>query len=141
MLADDERKLKDLLIKHEGLRLQPYIDTVGKVTIGVGRNLTDIGITPDEALVMLEHDIATIKYQLNTYFKWYQNLDSHRQIAVINMAFMGVGKLLLFKKFLAALQSGDFETAAKEMLDSKWAQQVGNRAKELSEIVRTGILT
>ena len=127
--------LKKLLIKHEGLCLKPYHDSLGKLTIGVGRNLDDVGITEQEALQLLDNDIAGIINQLNS-LSVFNQLNSSQQIALTDMAFnLGFQGILQFKKMWAALEGGNFSLAAKEMLDSKWAEQVPCRAKELAEII------
>lgn len=131
-------KLEQQLIKHEGLRLQPYLDTVGKWTIGVGRNLSDNGISESEALLMLRNDIATAERELMSQ-SWFNALDAVRKDVMINMCFnIGLTRLLGFKNMIAALTVHDYDKAATEMLDSKWARQVGNRAIELSNIMRSG---
>jgi len=131
-------KLLDMLIKHEGMVLKPYIDVVGKLTIGVGRNLDDNGVTREEAIFMLTNDVARTKKELSQ-FNWFNALDKVRQDAIINMVFnLGLPAFLKFKKTIKALEEKDFERASVEMLDSRWAAQVGNRAKELSYMIKTG---
>ena len=131
--------LEEMLIKHEGLKLKPYTDTVGKMTVGVGRNLDDNGISKDEALFMLRNDIETITGELSNSFPFVDGLCVARQDALINMAFnLGMPRFKKFKRMIAALRDGDFTQAACEMLDSKWAKQVGNRAIELADIIKTG---
>jgi lysozyme len=133
--------LKDLLLKHEGLRLKPYVDTVGKTTIGIGRNLDDKGISEAEAFMMLDHDIKDTKEQVFKTLPWAIKLDKPRQAVVLSMAFnMGLNGLLDFKNMLAAVETGNYPDAAKHMLESKWAGQVGNRATYLSKIMETGQL-
>ncbi len=124
---------------HEGLRLKPYKDTVGKLTIGYGRNLEDNGITKDEALHMLFADIRRVKCEASARLRWFNELDSVRRDVVIDMVFnLGIGKFLKFKKMIKAMSYGDFTTASKEMLDSDWAGQVGTRAKTLSKMMEFG---
>lgn len=131
--------LADQLRRDEGVRLSPYVDTVGKVTIGVGRNLTDVGISNDEANDMLENDIRKAVASCNG-LPWFNTMDYPRQAAILNMCFnLGFTGLLHFTHMLAALQKGDWETAAQEMLNSAWASQVGDRAKRLAEQIRTGV--
>ena len=131
--------LVDQLIRDEGIRLYPYLDTEGKWTIGVGRNLTDDGISKDEAQLLLSNDIANATKQLDEAFPWTEALDDVRRGALVNMTFnMGIGGLSAFRKFLAAMQAGDWVTARNEMLDSKWAEQVGPRAQRLAIQVETG---
>lgn len=133
--------LRDLLIKHEGLRLRPYRDTVGKLTIGVGRNLDDKGISEDEAFIMLDNDIKDTKTILFKALPWAFQLDEPRQIVLLSMAFnMGLAGLLEFKNTLNAVETGDYSGAAKHMLNSKWAAQVGNRAIYLAKVMETGQL-
>ena len=131
--------ITDLLIKHEGLRLKPYRDTVGKLTIGVGRNLDDVGITREEALYLLGNDIFRVKAGLYDAFLWSINLDAVRKDVVINMVFnLGLGRFKRFKRMIAAIERQDWDGAAKEMLDSKWAKQVGRRAIELAQMMKSG---
>jgi lysozyme len=132
-------KLIIFLKKHEGVRLFPYTDTVGKLTIGVGRNLTDNGISGDEAEYMFKNDIDRVINDLNIHLPWYKNLSENRQIVLIDMCFnIGIFRLLGFKKTLAFMELGDYENAAVEMLASKWAGQVGMRAVELVDMMREG---
>jgi lysozyme len=136
--------LKVQLVRHEGLKLHPYRDTVGKVTIGVGRNLDDVGISEAEAHAMLDADIDRTERALFAALPWVADLDDARQVVLMNMAFnLGVGMaggnkgLLGFPYTLGLIQAGRFEEAAKAMLDSKWARQVGKRATELAQIMAT----
>lgn len=131
-------KLEKELARDEGLRLKPYLDTVGKLTIGYGRNLDDNGISEGEALFMLRNDIATSRRELSAY-TWFRQLDESRQGAIINMHFnLGLPRLLTFRKMIAALDRGDYERAADEALDSRWASQVGERAVRIANILRKG---
>ena len=129
--------LIDDLIRHEGMKLKPYICPAGKVTIGVGRNIQDNGISEAEARYLLKNDIIRCWAELHKALPWALKLPSEVQDVLCNMTFnMGIGKLLGFKKALAALKAGQWNTAAAEMLDSDWARQVGRRATELAEIVK-----
>ena len=132
-------RLKQQLLRHEGLRLKPYRDTVGKLTIGVGRNLDDRGITEAEAYYLLDHDIMWVRNEVENTFPVYAELNTARQDVILNMAFnMGVPKLRGFVKMWLALERGNFTRAAEEMLESRWAEQVKGRAKELAEQMDTG---
>lgn len=132
-------QLKEMLVRHEGLRLKPYHDTVGKLTIGVGRNLDDFGLTNEEVLVLLHNDILRTMQEVRRAFPWYLRLNAVRQNVVLNMVFnLGLSRFLGFKKTIEALEGKNWDTAAKEMLDSKWAMQVGRRAQELSKMMKTG---
>lgn len=137
---DIREQLTKQLIRDEGLRLRPYKDTVGKVTIGIGRNLDDVGISHDEALVLLGNDIEKASAALRTQLPWTVNLDDARQGVLVNMTFnMGIGTVLKFKETLAHIQAGDYAAAASGMLQSNWAKQVGPRADRLANQMRTGI--
>lgn len=132
--------LKDQLIRDEALRLKPYTDSVGKLTIGIGRNLTDDGISLQEADVLLANDIASATATLEASFPWTTTLDDVRKGALLNMAFnMGIDGLMEFRDFLAKMRLGDFRGAAGAMLDSLWAKQVGERATRLSMQIQSGI--
>ena len=133
--------LKQQLIIDEDLKLKPYRDSVGKLTIGVGRNLDDVGLTREEALQLLDNDIQRAYSELTNALPWTQKLDDARQNVLLNMTFnLGIGRLLGFKKTLEFVRLGEFEEAAVEMLDSTWARQVGARATRLADVMRSGVL-
>ena len=136
------RTLKEDLIRDEGIQLKPYRDSVGKLTIGVGRNLDDVGITYPEAMMMLDRDVAVAECDLIRACPSLMHSDalSHeRKDVLINMAFnMGVPRLLLFHNMWDALEAHDYEKAAAEMLDSTWATQVGPRAVRLAKVMKDG---
>jgi len=132
-------KLTDMLIDHEGMRRKPYRCTAGKLTIGVGRNLDDRGISPDEAMYMLANDIRDSRRELSAAFPWFDKLDEVRQAVLIDMCVnLGLSRLQGFRNTLALIGVGKYEAAAQEMLDSKWAEQVGRRAQRLSRMMATG---
>lgn len=132
-------KLVDMLVQHEGMRTKPYEDTVGELTIGVGRNLDSMGLSHDEIYYMLKNDIRRCEEELTNSFRWFSKLDVVRQHAMINLCFnLGISRLRKFKRALAAMEANDFEEAADEFLDSKWAQQVGQRAMEVTYMIRFG---
>lgn len=125
------------LKRDEGLRLKPYYDSVAKLTIGYGRNLDDVGISEIEAEILLDHDIAASRADLDRALPWWRGLPAPQQRGLINMAFnLGLTRLLGFKRMLAALRADDGARAAKEALDSKWAGQVGERAQRIAVLYR-----
>lgn len=135
----DKKSFIEQLILHEGFELMPYTDTVGKVTIGVGRNLTDRGISKDEALYLLDNDIDLHAEELEKAFPVVHQLDRVRYYVLLDMAFnMGIPRLSKFKNMWTYVKAHDYEKAAVEMLDSKWARQVGRRAKNLAKQMETG---
>jgi len=138
-LTMDIAQLKKELTRDEGLRLKPYLCTAGKTTIGIGRNLTDVGITNEEADYLLDHDIARTVRELDKSIPWWRGLDDVRQRVIVNMAFnLGINSLMGFKNTLAAIKDGRYEAAAAGMMASKWAEQVGPRAVRLADLMKTG---
>ena len=134
-----QARLLTQLLRDEGLQLRPYRDTVGKLTIGVGRNLDDKGISREEALEMLDHDVSEATQSLTETLPWVTSLDEARQGVLVNMAFnLGLRGLLQFHQTLQAVENGHWQAAAQHMLDSKWAQQVGPRATRLALQMETG---
>lgn len=128
--------IHDQLKAHEGVEKYPYTDTVGKLTIGVGRNLTDRGLSDDEVSYLLNNDIKLCEDELDVCMHRWRDLSENRRNVLIDMMFnLGRGRLLGFRKTIAAIESEDFRRAAHEMLSSKWAEQVGRRAVILSRMM------
>ncbi len=126
------------LITDEGLKTNPYHDTEGWLTIGIGRCLDKKGITKDEAIYLAKNDVNEVIDKLNR-IKGYKSLTNHRQKVIVNMAFnLGFSGVMKFRKMWNAIEKSDFDLASKEMLNSKWATQVGNRAKRLANEMRSG---
>jgi len=124
---------------HEGYSGKPYRDTAGKLTIGYGRNLDDAGITEAEAIFMLTSDLRRAEKECISAFKWFGCLNKIRREVIIEMCFnLGLPKLKSFKKMLEAIKEGDYDTAAAEMLNSRWAKQVGRRAETLANLMKRG---
>ncbi len=135
----------------EGIKQKPYLDCCGKpwrqctcvnkgkLTIGVGHNLDDDGLTMNAVQYILNEDIALAVVQLGGIVPWWESMTEARQQVLMNMCFnMGPARLNAFKNMLTAMQSGDYERAALEMEDSAWYRQVGDRAKRLVEAMRKG---
>lgn len=135
-------QFEEMLVRHEGMELKPYVCPAGKLTVGIGRNLEDRGMTEAEARYLLRNDISQAKAELERAFPIVSTLDSVRYYALLNMAFnMGVQRLGSFHRMWDAVEKRDWDKAADEMLDSLWARQVKRRAVELSEMMRTGSYT
>ena len=135
----DMTSLEDQLIDHEGLELKPYQCTADKLTIGVGRNIEDRGITEDEARYLLKNDIKIVEDELLEKKPVVAGLDDVRQRVLVDMGFnLGIPTLLKFQNMWDAIEDEDYEEAAVQMLDSRWAKQVGRRAHRLSDAMRTG---
>lgn len=134
----DYEKVSSYVREFEGFRPNVYTDTTGHRTIGYGHNLEN-GITPEMAEFILKRDLETAERAVKDKFAWWYKLDEARQFVLLDMAFnMGLARLCTFKKMLTAVERGDYKTAAKEMLDSRWAFQVKTRAVKLAEIMKKG---
>lgn len=141
----DLDQLSVMLFEEEGLRLFPYVDTVGKTTIGIGRNLTDTGISEAEAGFLLHNDIDRTERALDGALPWWRALDPVRQLVLLDMAFnMGLGHegkgLLSFRNTLRAMRERRWSDAAAGMEASKWARQTGRRARRLTAMMRSGLV-
>ena len=131
--------LSEQLRRDEGFRSHPYRDSVGKVTIGYGRNLDDVGISESEAETLLANDISVATGLLESTFPWTSGLDDARKGVLVNMVFnMGIHALAQFRGTLAKIQAGDYSGASQAMLQSKWAEQVGSRAQRLAVQMESG---
>lgn len=131
--------LADQLKRDEGWRNRPYKDSVGKITIGFGRNLDDDGISQEEGDLMLANDIKATTASLEAHLPWTMGLDEVRKSVLLAMAFnMGMGGLMQFRDTLASIQAGDYQAASQGMLQSKWAGQVGPRAQRLAVQLESG---
>ena len=127
-------KLIDDLKRYEGFRRFPYRDSVGVLTIGIGRNIQEVGISEEEAEYLLVNDIDMCRKQL-IGFPWYTYQPPDIRDALVNMCFnMGIRKLLAFNRMLNALANKDYATAAKEALNSMWAREVGVRAQDIAKL-------
>jgi lysozyme len=133
------------LVVDEGELLKPYIDSTGHVTIGVGRNLSEVGVSQDESRYLLANDIARTESDLDRLLPWWRGdspwrpLDPIRQRVLLNMSFnMGAGEVASWRNWLASVQTGDYGAAADSMLKTLWARQVGARATRLAAMMRTG---
>lgn len=130
-------RLRVQLVKHEGLRLKPYTDTVGKLTIGVGRNLTDRGISEDEAMDMLDHDINIAREACLQLYGGFDTFNENRQHALIDFVFnVGKGTASAFTNMMKAIERRHWDEAADHLLDSKYAKQVGKRAETVAALLR-----
>jgi len=131
------QELIGMLIRHEGFRQFPYLDTESNLTIGIGRNLDANGVNEDEAAHLLANDINRVVKECNQTFPWVNLISTKRRNVVYSMVFnMGISNFRSFKRMIAAIENKDFGLAAAEMLDSKWRRQVKKRALELAYVMR-----
>jgi lysozyme len=123
----------------EGIRLKPYLDTVGKWTIACGRNLSDKGLSMLEVDFLLENDLTDAERDARSLVVTFDKLTDARKAVLLNMALnLGRSRLAGFKRFLEAIHAEAWEQAAAEMLDSTWAKQVKGRADRLARQMREG---
>ena len=117
----------------------PYKCSAGFLTIGVGRNIEERGLSDDEIDYILNNDVNIATDELVRTFDWYPDLDEVRQRVVIDMVFnLGMPRFQQFKKMIQALDEGDYKEASIQMMDSRWASQVGARAERLRDMMETG---
>jgi len=140
-------RLTEMLRRHEGVESHAYLCSQNFTTIGVGRNIDagdnggarGLGLSDDEVDYLLRNDIDRVVEELDDEYSWFAGLNNARSDAMVDISFnLGQTRLRGFRKALEAMESGDWEEAGKQFLDSRWADQVGNRATELAEIIRTG---
>ena len=137
----DRNALKNQLIIDEALRTHAYVDSVGMVTIGVGRNIDrrGPGLSTDECMYLLENDIARVARELDAACPWWRQMSDDRQGVLMNMCFnLGIAALLQFHNTLGAMMRGNYDAAAEGMEESKWYKQVGARAARLVDRMRKG---
>ena len=133
-----DRRLIDMLVLHEGKRHHVYECSSGKLTVGVGRNLEDLGLSDGEIDFLLRNDLVRVQGELLHSVPCFSKLSETRQNVLIDMCFnLGISRFLQFKMMLTALEIGDYIEAAAEMLDSRWAKQVGERANRLAKMMAT----
>lgn len=131
----DRVALIALLERHEGIRKKAYVDTAGKITIGIGRNLTDVGLSLDEIVVLVNTDINGVLADLET-FAWWAGLSDLRQQAIADLRFnVGAGGFRLFPKLIHALAVEDYPSAAQELRSSQIAPL---RREELARMLEQG---
>ena len=134
-------KLVEMLRLHEGVRYKVYLCSEGYEAIGVGRNISEggLGLSKDEVDFLLVNDIKRVQDELTRNFSWFLDLNEARRDAMVDICFnLGLTRLRSFANALEAMSYGQYEIAANEFMDSRWSQQVGNRAVEVTEMIRTG---
>jgi len=134
-------RLVQMLKRHEGVRDKVYMCSAGYETIGVGRNISEsgLGLADDEIDYLLSNDIRRCKEELIGEYDWFKDLDSVRQEAMLDMSFnMGQTRLRGFVKALGYMDIGDYDKAGDEFYDSRWATQVGDRALEICQMIKSG---
>lgn len=142
MPENNMKELIEMLKRHEGVETHAYECSEGKLTIACGRNIDQkggMGLSEDEIQYLLENDIERVIKELAKEYPWFNGLDDVRKDAIIDIAFnLGATRLRGFKRALSAMEIGNYQEAATEFLDSRWAKQVGGRALELTDLIKTG---
>lgn len=137
--AIDRTAMAAELERDEGRREQLYRCAAGKLTIGVGWNIEDRGLPAPIIDALLGYTIDDAIRDLNRELPWWQKLNERRKRALVNMTVnLGMPRLRQFRNMLACLQVEDYEGAAREALDSRWANQVGDRARRIAAMIREG---
>jgi lysozyme len=130
---------KPQIAEDEGLRLELYRCTAGKLTIGYGHNIEDRGVSQRVAALMLEEDMDEAEATAKALFPSFEGLSDARKAVLVNMAFqLGQTRLAGFRKVREAVAAGAWHQAAVEMLDSLWARQTPKRAGRLAQQMRAG---
>jgi lysozyme len=133
--------LIEMLKRHEGVKSNVYRDTGGLEHIGCGRNISESGpgLSEDEINYLLKNDLERCEAELNSEYVWFRILEGARRDAIMNIFFnLGATRFRGFKNAIAAMENQDYDTAAVEFMDSRWAKQVGGRALELTDIIKAG---
>jgi len=134
------KELLENIKKHEGFVEHVYDDSLGIPTIGYGFAIKDLTLDEDIAEEILIRKLEKLKRNATARFKWLEDMPVEVQEVILNMCYqLGVTGTSKFRKAISALQEGDWEEAANEMLDSLWARQTPNRAKELSDTIRNQV--
>ena len=127
--------IKEMLIKHEGIRQSAYQDHLGYWTIGVGRLIDSRkggNLSLDEVKYLLDNDITRCTKQLEDNLPYFLILTGNQQMGLVNMCFqLGITGLLKFKKLLYAIQIQNKDKIKQEAMDSNWYKQTPNRAEEV----------
>lgn len=132
-------KLIEMLKRHEGFRSKPYRCSVGKLTIGYGRNIEDVGISRCEATMLMLEDIDQATQNVLSVLSNFNSFSANRRNALINMVFnLGINRFRLFKKMIRAIKKNDWGEAAKQAKDSRWYKQVGIRSREIVKLIKEG---
>lgn len=134
--ADPPPAIVEMLKRDEGLRLKLYRDGDRNWSIGYGRNMTARGLSEAEAMFLLQNDIRACQLELDAHLPWWRLLSAPRQMAMLSLCYnLGIFGLKDFRAALKAMEAGKYKDAAQQFLHSKWAKQVGRRAKRITDLI------
>lgn len=134
-----DQRVRRLTELHEGRRRYAYRDTVGKITIGIGRNLDDVGLSDEEIDYLYANDHRRVRADLDRALPWWRREDGVRRAALADLCFnLGIVKLLRFRATLRHWRAGEYDAAARHLQDSLWYRQVKTRGVRIVRMVRTG---
>lgn len=132
--------LKQQLRIDEDVRVKPYVDTAGKITIGVGHNLSDKGLSLPMIDELLDLDINEALIMLDRAIPWWRDRPENVQQVLANLMFnLGSARFAGFKKTIKLLELKQYKSASVELLNSTWAKQVGSRAIRLAQLLRSSV--
>jgi lysozyme len=140
LTAYEQDQLQQYLVIAEGLRLKPYTDTVGKLSIGIGRNLTDVGISTEEAYYLCDNDIHKAERAVVKRYPWSQDQDLVRQVVLVELMFnMGPGGLASFVNTLRAFERQDYPAVVEGLKRAKWYRDVQpSRSARIFQMLLSG---
>ena len=137
--ANADKIARELITEHEGIRSKPYLCPAGKITIGIGRNLEDVGLSKDEINYLFANDLKSARMTCRMLFRDFSSIPETRQAALLDMALnLGQPRLSKFRNMREAVDLRDWRTAAAEAKDSAWYRQVGRRGEKIVSILETG---
>ena len=130
-------RLREVLTDHEGLKYKPYKCTAGKLTIGIGHNLDDRGVSPAVVNLMYDEDVTEVVADLKIIFTDFDDLPYDIHIVLADMRFqLGANRFRKFRKMIAAVKQSNWPEMIIQMKDSDWYKQTTNRANDLISMVR-----
>ena len=133
--------VSEMIRRHEGRSAVAYVDSVGVWTVGYGHNLMK-PLSERAMLQIFQDDLADATNDCLHAFPWFADLDEPRKAVMLDMCFnLGLPRLQKFVKFLAAMEKGDYDEAAKQMIQSHWYNQVAKRADELVVLMQLPVKT
>lgn len=129
--------VRELIEEHEGRRPKAYRCSAGKTTVGVGRNLDDVGLSDEEIDYLFANDMRRVDEALSKY-PWFTNLSAARKAACQDLMFnLGATRFAGFRNFIQAMSLEQYTWAAAELKDSRWYGQVGRRGPRICSMIAT----
>lgn len=125
-----QQSIKDYIMSNEGVRKYPYRCSAGKLTIGIGRNLEDKGLSDSEVMYLFDNDLQDTQDSAESIFEDFSQYTLEEQTVILDMLFnLGITRFKTFKKFIRAIKERDLKEAARQIEQSAYFHQVPNRAR------------